>query len=74
MQDEDQDFDYLNDDEEYEEDYEDYEEDPRPQQNKENKVQKPAVVQATKQTPKENKPFDTNKNTFMTYCQEEYDE
>lgn len=78
-QEEGDDFDYLNDDDEYEEDYEDYEEEPQQPsiKNKENaKVQLPQSSFTTKQTlsaSESSKPVQ-NKNTFMTYCQEEYDD
>ena len=56
----DDDFDYLNDDDEYEEDYEDYEE---PYD------EPPAKPEAPKQpTVSHEKAF--NKNTFLTYCKE----
>lgn len=55
----DDDFDYLNDDDEYEEDYEDYEE-------PEDKP--PAKPEVRKEAPPQNNAF--NKNTFLTYCKE----
>ena len=61
QQKEDDDFDYLNDDDEYEEDYEDYEPEDKPQAKVEQKVQ--AKKQSSNQ-------MMFNKNTFMTYCQE----
>lgn len=55
----DDDFDYLNDDDQYQEDYEDYEE---PQD------KPPAKVEVKKDVPVQNNAF--NKNTFLTYCKE----
>lgn len=55
----DDDFDYLNDDDQYQEDYEDYEE-------PEDKP--PAKVEVKKPVQTQNNAF--NKNTFLTYCKE----
>ena len=74
---EDEDFDYLNDDDEYEEDYEDYEEpEAGVKSNKENTSYKPQVTSSftTKTLEKPSVSPQQNKNTFMTYCQDEYDE
>ena len=74
---EDEDFDYLNDDDEYEEDYEDYEEpEAGVKSNKENTSYKPQVTSSftTKTLEKASVSPQQNKNTFMTYCQDEYDE
>lgn len=54
----DDDFDYLNDDEEYEEDYEDYEE----------PEDKPTKQEVRKEPVNSHNAF--NKNTFLTYCKE----
>lgn len=55
----DDDFDYLNDDDQYQEDYEDYEE----------PEDKPTVkVEVKKDVPVQGNAF--NKNTFLTYCKE----
>ena len=56
----DEDFDYLNDDDEYQEDYQDYEE----------PEDKPAMKQESRKEVPSTSHNSFNKNTFLTYCKE----